>query len=61
VNTGDAAKLRRGMSLLVSNHQRLLPMARRPMRWMAMSLVAIGIIDYGKFLPKRVIVPAADG
>ncbi|MBV6658357.1 MAG: tRNA pseudouridine(55) synthase TruB [Devosiaceae bacterium] len=55
VAPGDAAKLRRGMSLLVRG-------AHAPAHGeeaYAMEgdeLVAIGVMDYGKFLPKRVIV-----
>jgi tRNA pseudouridine55 synthase len=60
VVSGDAAKLRRGMSLLVRG-----PTApahgEEAYAMDGDELVAIGIIDYGKFLPKRVIVPAADG
>jgi tRNA pseudouridine55 synthase len=60
VVSGDAAKLRRGMSLLSAG-----PTApahgEEAYAMDGDELVAIGIIDYGKFLPKRVIVPAADG
>ena len=53
---GDAAKLRRGMSLLVRG-----PTApahgEEAYAIEGDDLVAIGIVDYGKFLPKRVIVP----
>lgn len=64
VVSGDAAKLRRGMSLLVRNHH--TPNSTAPANGeeaYAMEgdeLVAIGVMDYGKFLPKRVIVPAED-
>jgi tRNA pseudouridine55 synthase len=57
VVSGDAAKLRRGMSLLVRGPTA----AAHGEEAYAMDgdeLIAIGIIDYGKFLPKRVIVPA---
>lgn len=61
VVSGDATKLRRGMSLLVRNHH--TPNSTAPANGeeaFAMEgdeLVAIGVMDYGKFLPKRVIVP----
>ncbi|GAB5509650.1 MAG: tRNA pseudouridine(55) synthase TruB [Hyphomicrobiales bacterium] len=64
VVSGDAAKLRRGMSLLVRNHH--TPNSAAPAHGeeaYAMEgdeLVAIGIMDYGKFLPKRVIVQPED-
>ncbi|MEM1285616.1 MAG: tRNA pseudouridine(55) synthase TruB [Pseudomonadota bacterium] len=52
---GDAAKLRRGMSLLVRG-----PTApahgEEAYAIEGSDLVAIGVVDYGKFLPKRVIV-----
>lgn len=55
VVSGDAAKLRRGMSLLVRG-----PTApahgEEAYAMDGDELVAIGIMDYGKFLPKRVIV-----
>ena len=57
---GDAAKLRRGMSLLVRGHH--TPGSAVPAHGeeaYAMDgeeLVAIGVMDYGKFQPKRVIV-----
>lgn len=57
---GDAAKLRRGMSLLVRGHH--TPGSAVPAHGeeaYAMDgeeLVAIGMMDYGKFQPKRVIV-----
>lgn len=57
---GDAAKLRRGMSLLVRSHH--TPGSAVPAHGeeaYAMDgeeLVAIGVMDYGKFQPKRVIV-----
>ncbi len=54
---GDAAKLRRGMSLLVRG-----PTApahgEEAYAMDGDDLVAIGVVDYGKFLPKRVIVQA---
>ncbi|MEM6711533.1 MAG: tRNA pseudouridine(55) synthase TruB [Pseudomonadota bacterium] len=56
VRAGDAAKLRRGMSLLVRGPQ--APAHGEEAYAMdGDELVAIGHIDYGKFLPKRVIVP----
>ena len=64
VNSGDAARLRRGMSLLVRNHHSphgLAPAHDEEAYAMdGDELVAIGVMDRGKFLPKRVIVPAAD-
>ena len=57
---GDAAKLRRGMSLLVRGHH--TPGSAVPAHGeeaYAMDgeeLIAIGMMDYGKFQPKRVIV-----
>lgn len=57
---GDANKLRRGMSLLVRG-----PTApahgEDAFAMEGDDLVAIGVVDYGKFLPKRVIVPADQG
>lgn len=53
---GDAAKLRRGMSLLVRG-----PTApshgEEAFAVEGDEVVAIGVMDYGKFLPKRVMVP----
>jgi hypothetical protein len=64
VNSGDAARLRRGMSLLVRGHhcpQGLAPAHDEEAYAMeGDELVAIGVMDHGKFLPKRVIVPAGE-
>ena len=62
VVSGDAAKLRRGMSLLVRNHHTRSGIApshgEEAFAMDGDELVAIGVMDYGKFLPRRVIVAA---
>lgn len=55
VSSGDAARLRRGMSLLVRGPS--APAHGKEAYAMdGGELVAIGVMDYGKFLPRRVIV-----
>ncbi|MEM1288742.1 MAG: tRNA pseudouridine(55) synthase TruB [Pseudomonadota bacterium] len=57
VNSGDAAKLRRGMSLLVRGRE-IIEHGMAAYAVEGDELVAIGRVDYGKFLPKRVVAPA---
>ncbi|MEM6383343.1 MAG: tRNA pseudouridine(55) synthase TruB [Pseudomonadota bacterium] len=55
---GDAAKLRRGMSLLIRGPD-APPNGEEAYAMDGDDLVAIGVMDYGKFQPKRVMVPDA--
>lgn len=58
VTAGDAAKLRRGMSLLVRGKD-LIAHGEAAYAVDGDDLVAIGTMDYGKFQPKKVLLAEA--